>query len=348
VTTLTTILVSLLFFSIIIMIHELGHFLIARVVGIHAEEFSLGMGPRLFKIKGKETEYSLRVIPMGGYVRFLGEDEDSNDPRAFNNAKVWKRFLVILAGPIMNMILAVFLFSIAFLYFGIYESDIPVIDSVIEGYPAEQVGLQANDRIIGIGDIDVANMEESEAVEYIRNFINENGPNPFTMTVLRDVQKYQYEIIPGRDEESGRWQVGFYFRAKIRKVGFFESIGMSFMQTLRVMGLMYSALKELISSGIGMGDVMGPIGIVTEIGRAAQAGIQQLLNLGIIITINLGIMNLIPFPALDGGRLLLLAVEGVRRKPIDRNKEGFLHLIGFALLIILMIIVTYKDILRIQ
>ncbi|HHT66086.1 MAG: M50 family metallopeptidase [Caldicoprobacterales bacterium] len=344
---MTTILIAILFFSVFIMIHELGHFLVARAVGIHAEEFSLGMGPRLLKISGKETEYSLRVLPIGGYVRFLGEDESSSDPRAFNNAKVWKRFLVILAGPVMNLLLAVVLFSAAFLSFGIYDSDLPVIESVISGYPAEQAGLKAGDRILGVGDLDVSGLEDSDAVKHIRTFIADNGSKPFTVTIQREEQTLEIDVIPSLDEANSRWQLGFYFTPSIRRIGFFQAIGMSFKQTFRVVGMMFVLLKDLIFAGQGLGDVMGPVGIVGEIGRAAQAGMQQLLNLGIIITINLGIMNLIPFPALDGGRLILLIVEGVRGKPMDRNKEGYFHLIGFVLLMILMIIVTYKDILKI-
>ena len=344
---MTTILVALLFFSVFIMIHELGHFLVAKAVGIHAEEFSIGMGPRLIKISGKETEYSLRVFPIGGYVRFLGEDEASNDPRAFNNAKVWKRFLVIVAGPVMNMLLAVLLLSIILFSFGQQVSSQPVIDSVISGYPAEQVGLQADDRIIAVGDVDVSELEDIKAVEGIQSFISDNGPKPFTITVQRDGQTMTFDIIPSYDEVSDRWQVGFYFKPVIRRFGFFEAIGTGFVETFRITGQMFVMLKDLIFTGQGLGDVMGPVGIVSEIGRAAQAGIQRLLQLGIIITINLGIMNLLPFPALDGGRLLLLIVEGLRGKPIDRNKEGYFHLVGFILLMILMVIVTYKDILRI-
>ncbi|HHY81077.1 MAG TPA: RIP metalloprotease RseP [Clostridiales bacterium] len=344
---MTTIIAALIFFSVIIMIHELGHFLAAKAVGIHAEEFSIGMGPRLLKIPGKKTEYSIRALPIGGYVRFLGEDEASSDPRAFTNAKVWKRMAVIIAGPLMNMLLAVLLLAIAYMSFGLYEADMPIIGDVIPGYPAQQVGLQPGDRIIQVGDLDVSGMEDSEAVESIRNFINQNGAKPFTITVDRDGQTLKYDVIPTHDKENNRYQIGFYFKQNIRKVGLLESIGLSFVQTFRIIGLMVAMLKDLIFAGKGIGDVMGPVGIVSEIGKAAQAGIQQLINLGILITINLGIMNLIPFPALDGGRLVLLIIEGLRGKPLDRNKEGYFHLIGFVLLMILMIIVTYKDIIKI-
>lgn len=344
---MTTILVALVFFSIIIMIHELGHFLVAKSVGIYAEEFSIGMGPRLLKIPGKETEYSLRLLPIGGYVRFLGEDEASTDPRAFNNASVWKRMAVIVSGPLMNFVLAILLLSIAYLSFGIYDADLPIIEDVISGYPAEQAGMLPGDRITAVGDVDVSKLEDSKAVQEIRSFINENGPDPFQITIERDGQAKHFDVVPSYDEENNRYQLGFYFKIRTRTPGFLEAIGMSFRQTFQIIGMMVTVLKDLIFSGKGVGDVMGPVGIVGEIGRAAQAGIQQLLNLGIVITVNLGIMNLIPFPALDGGRLTLLIVEGLRGKPIDRNKEGYFHLIGFVLLMILMVIVTYKDILKI-
>lgn len=247
----------------------------------------------------------------------------------------------------MNMLLAVLLLSILFISFGLHVSNQPVIDSLISGYPAEQAGLQEGDRIVGIGDEDLSGLEDAEAVLRIQEFISENGPKPFTITVQRGNQIVSYDLIPSYNSENDIWQVGFYFKPNIKRFGFFEAIGTSFVEVFRITGQMLVMLKDLIFSGRGLGDVMGPIGIVSEIGRAAQAGVQRLLQLGIIITLNLSIMNLIPFPALDGGRLLLLAVEGLRGKPIDREKEGYFHLVGFVLLMILMIIVTYKDILRI-
>ncbi|HBG75642.1 MAG TPA: RIP metalloprotease RseP [Clostridiales bacterium] len=340
------ILISLAFFSIMIMIHEVGHFLVARSVGIYAEELSIGMGPRLLKIPGKETEYSLRLLPIGGYVRFLGEDEDSDDPRAFNNTKVWKRIAVVVAGPLMNILLAVVLLTVSSFTFGIYDADLPIIEDVISGYPAEKAGLHPGDRILSVGDMDVSRLKDSEAVQKIRSYINENGSDPFRVTFERSGQTKHLNVVPSYDKENNRYQLGFYFKVRTRKPGFFEAIGMSFQQTFQLIGVMLTALKDLIFSGTGINGLTGPVGIVGEIGKAAQAGIQQLLNLGIVITINLGVMNLVPFPALDGGKLLLLVVEGLRGKPMDQNKEGYFNLIGFVLLMILMVVVTYKDIIR--
>ncbi len=342
---MSTIIIALIFFSIIIMIHELGHFLVAKSVSIYAEEFSIGMGPRLLKIQGKETVFSLRALPIGGYVKFLGEDDQSSDPRAFNNAKVWKRMAVIGAGPLMNFALAILLLSILFVSYGIYE-ETPSIGNVLPGYPAQQAGLAAGDKILAIDGVDYTKMDEQEAVASIRSAIHAAKGRSIEVKIERDEQILSLTIIPIFDEENQRYQLGFHFGSQQRKISVISAIGISVVQTGRIIVLMITMLRDLIFFGRGVGDVMGPVGIVGEIGRAAQAGIQQLLNLGIIITINLGIINLIPFPALDGGRLTLLFVEGLRGKAIDPKKEGYFHLMGFVLLMLLMIIVTFQDIVR--
>jgi regulator of sigma E protease len=340
-----TIVIALIFFSIIIMIHELGHFLVAKSLGIYAEEFSIGMGPRIFKKQGKETVFSLRALPIGGYVKFLGEDDRSDNPRAFGNAKVWKRMAVIGAGSFMNFLLAVLLLSILFAAFGIYQ-ETPVVGSVFEGSAAEQGGLRQDDRILGIHDQDFSGMEDTEAVAAIRRTIQEAGAETMTVTVEREGTPRTLTLTPRLDRETGRYQLGFYFHSQALRLSIPNAIGFAVVQTGRIVVMMIMMLRDLILLGRGIGDVMGPVGIVGEIGRAAQAGIRQLLNLGIIITINLGIINLIPFPALDGGRLTLLIVEAVRSKPIDPKKEGYFHLMGFVLLMLLMLLVTFQDIFR--
>ncbi len=344
---MTTIIIALIFFSIIVLVHELGHFLTAKAVGIYAEEFSIGMGPRLFKYEGKETVYSFRVLPIGGYVKFLGEDEDSNDPRAFTNAKVWQRIMVIASGPIMNFILAVILLTVSYSTYGIFDEYIPVIGGVMKDFPAEQAGMQVGDRIIEINDIDISGLDNNKAVDKIRDIINDNGDKSLNVVIKRGDQLKSFELIPKFDEEGQRHQLGFYFDYSMKRLNILSSIGLSIKKTGEVIKVMVLTLGEIIFKGNAIDNLAGPVGIVGEIGKAAKAGFLQLLNLGILITINLGIVNLIPFPALDGGRLVLLIVEGLRGKPIDRKKEGFIHLIGFVLLILLMIIVTYKDILRI-
>ncbi|HZK33815.1 MAG TPA: M50 family metallopeptidase [Bacillota bacterium] len=340
----TNLLIALLFLGIIVMIHELGHFLVAKAVGISAEEFSIGMGPQLLKIAGKETIYSLRLLPIGGYVKFTGDDEDTSDPRAFKNSKIWKRMSVIAAGPIMNFILAVLLFTILFISYGVATDVLPVIDDMIEASAAQEAGLLPGDRFVAIGAVDLAGMDNTQAVSEIQANIAQNEGSPIEMTIERNGEKQEYTITPRFDKGAQKYQLGFYFRQDIEKPGILKALGMSFENTGLLIVNMVDLLGNLIFKGQGAGDVAGPVGIVREIGKAAEAGVEYLLTLGIIITANLGLINLIPFPALDGGRLTLLIFEGIRGKPMNPEKEGYINLVGFVLLMLLMLVVTYKDI----
>jgi len=340
-----TLLVALIFFSVLIMVHELGHFLAGRLVGIYAEEFSIGMGPKLFGFSSKlGTKFSIRALPMGGYVKFLGEDEKSDDPRAFSNASLWRRLVVIVAGPAMNILLAVVLLAVFYMSYGIYEV-MPDILEVVENSPADRAGLLPGDSIIEVDGVSVEGMEAEEAVEAIRNAIKQKGGNELQIVVRRDGENIDVKLVPEYNQESDSYVIGIVF-GRIRRYSLVPAIGLAFSQAGRIMFLMVDMLRGLIFRGQGLNEVMGPVGIVGEIGKAVQAGMQQLLSLAVIISLNLGIVNLIPFPALDGGRIALLLVEGVRGKPLEPEKEGFIHFIGFVVLILLMVLVTYQDITR--
>lgn len=339
-----TLLVALIFFGVLIMVHELGHFLAGRLVGIHAEEFSIGMGPKLFGFTRKDTQFSVRALPIGGYVKFLGEEEKSDDERAFSNASIWKRMAVVLAGPTMNILLAVVLLAVFYMSYGVYEV-VPEILEVVENSPADRAGLIPGDSIIRVDDLSVEGMEGQEAVDAIRNAIRQKGGNELEIVVRRDGKNVNIDLVPEYNQESNSYVIGIVF-GRVRRYGLFPAIGMAFNQTGRLAYMMIDMLRGLIFKGQGLNEVMGPVGIVGEIGKAVQEGMQQLLTLAVIITLNLGIINLIPFPALDGGRLALLLVEGVRGKPLEPEKEGFIHFIGFVVLILLMILVTYQDITR--
>jgi regulator of sigma E protease len=341
---MTTVLMALLFFSVLIMVHELGHFLSARLVGIHAEEFSIGMGPAIFKFQGKETRYCLRILPIGGYVNFIDQDNQSNDIRAFGNAKLWKRILVIVSGSAMNFLLAILLLSIYFMTFGLYEV-VPEVYEVEEGAPAYDAGLLPGDKIIQINNTLIDTDDPQGGILQIRQIIDEKRGQSVDVTVMRDEQTMKFSITPQFNQETGNYRIGVVF-GRIRQLGLFSAVGLSFRQTGRLIVMMVDMLGGMIFQGEGIGDVMGPVGIVGEIGRAVRYGIEQLMNLAIIITINLGIINLIPFPALDGGRLALLLVEGIRGKAIDPKKEGYIHLAGFVILMTLMALVTFRDIAR--
>ncbi|MDN5276767.1 MAG: regulator of sigma protease [Clostridiales bacterium] len=339
-----TLLVALIFFGVLIMVHELGHFLAGRLVGIHAEEFSIGMGPKLFGFSRKGTQFSVRALPIGGYVKFLGEDEKSEDPRAFNNASLWRRMAVIASGPAMNILLAVVLLAVFYMSYGIYEV-VPEILEVVEDSPADRAGLMPGDRIMQVDDVSVEGLQAQEAVEAIRNAIRQKGGNELEIVVRRDGENISVKLVPEYSDQSDSYVIGIVF-GRIRRYGLMPAIGLAFNQAGRIMFLMADMLRALIFRGQGLNEVMGPVGIVGEIGKAVQAGMQQLLSLAVIITLNLGIINLIPFPALDGGRLALLLIEGVRGKPLEPEKEGFIHFIGFVVLILLMVLVTYQDIMR--
>jgi regulator of sigma E protease len=339
-----TLLVALIFLSIMVIVHELGHFVSARLVGIYAEEFSIGMGPKLFGFSGKETQFSIRALPIGGYVKFLGEDEKSDDPRAFSNAKVWKRMVVVVSGSLMNILLAILLLTTLYMAFGVYEIA-PQILEVAENSPAEHAGLKPGDIIIQVDSTPIDISNDEKAVETIRDLIKAKGKNPLSITVNRDGKNVIIDLVPQYNDETDSYMIGIVF-GRFRRYSFFPALRTSFTQTGRIVVLMVDGIRGLLFRGQGINEIMGPVGIVGEIGKAVQAGIQQMLSLAIIITINLGVINLIPFPALDGGRLVLLLLEGIRRKPIEAEREGFIHFIGFVVLILLMVLVTYKDIMR--
>jgi len=339
-----TVITALLFFSVLIVVHELGHFLSARLVGIHAEEFSIGMGPALFTFQGKETRYCLRILPIGGYVKFIDDDKKSDNVRAFGNAKLWKRILVIVSGSAMNFLLAILLLSVYFMTFGLYEV-VPEVYELEEGAPAHNAGLIPGDKIIQINDTQIEQDDPQSGIMQVRQIIDEKRGQPVDIIVMRDDQTMNFSITPQFNQETGNYRIGVVF-GRVRQLGFFPAISLSFMQTGRLIVMMVDMLGGMIFQGEGVGDVMGPVGIVGEIGRAVRYGIEQLMNLAIIISINLGIINLIPFPALDGGRLALLLVEGIRGKAIDPQKEGYIHLVGFVILMTLMALVTFRDIAR--
>ncbi len=337
-----TIITALILFGIIVLAHELGHFLTATWVGIPAEEFAIGMGPKIYQYKGKKTVYTIRALPMGGFVRFVGEDEDSDDPRAFNNAKLWKRFLVILSGPVMNFLLAVLLLTIFFIFFGTYQTSTHILE-IMDGSPAQQAGLQQGDKIIEVNGISVDETDEVKGIEIFRDIINREGSKPLSITILRDGKTENLVLQPKYSEERNTYEIGIVF-GKLQRHGLISGVKLAFWQTGRLIIMMVQLVGNLIFKGQGLNEIVGPVGIVGEIGKAVQKGIQDVINLAIVITLNLGIMNLIPFPALDGGRLALLTVEGLRGKPLDPQKEGYIHFVGFVILILLMIVVTFKDV----
>lgn len=347
--TLTTILVAILLFGVLIMVHELGHFFAGRMMGIQVKEFSIGMGPVLFSRERKGIKYNLKALPIGGSCLFIGEDEEHKASGAFNNAPVWRRMVTIVAGPLMNFLLGVVLIMVLYMALGVMQIQ-PVVDQFNDadvftaGNPAQEAGLLTGDKIVGVNGEYWGDLDDQTIIQKVHTALSEGGGAPAELTIQRDGEQLTKTVTPIYNAADNAYQIGIIFRNEVVKVGFFQSLTYGFKDAVGAIVTMLTFLGQLLFHGQGAGDVLGPVGIVTEIGNAVRMGWEYVINLAIIISLNLGLINLIPFPALDGGRIALLAVEGIRRKPFDREKEGIFHLIGFAVLMLLMVLITYRDI----
>ncbi len=338
---------ALVMLGIIVMAHEFGHFLVGRLCGIGVLEFNIGFGPKLLSWKRKGTQFALRAIPLGGSCMFEGEDEQNSNPHAMNNQPVWKRFLTVLAGPAMNFVLA-FAVCVVMLDAYYYAEAIPVISQVMEDMPAVEAGLQAGDRILSVNGTEIAN--GAPGVQAVSEIIRGAGAGAtIEMVVLRHGEQVALTMRPTAvtDAETGetRPQVGIVFDA--RTYTFPEALRTGGSYMVEVAGTMLDSLRRLLFHGEGLEDTAGTVGIIAVVSTHIQEGMSTVLWLMFIISLNLGIINLLPFPALDGGRLLFLVVEAVRRKPIPPEKEGMVHAVGLFLLIGLFLVLTYRDIARI-
>lgn len=328
---------ALLLLGVLIMAHEAGHFLAARACGIGVQEFAMGMGPLLLEKKSKKgTQFSLRLFPIGGYCQFYGEDEDLPDPRAFNRQAVWKRAVTVASGPLMN-------FIVAFLVIVLYMSAVgllAVVPNVAQVEPnAQQAGLMPGDELIAV------NGEAVTDTQMIALAIDESAGESVTLTVLRDGEQMEIAVTPFYDEELGRYRAGFTFAQQRVRVPLLQSVPFSVSYNVESVRLIASTLKNLVFKGEGVNDVTGPVGTVYVIQEVTQAGgLDVYLELIALISVNLGVVNLLPIPGLDGSRLLFLLVEAIRRRPVKRELEGAIHAAGFILLMGLMIVLTYKDI----
>ena len=339
--TVLTVILGLFILTILVVAHETGHFLVGRACDIRINEFSVGFGPRLFSKEKKGIRYSVRALPVGGYVLFYGEDQEVDatyEPRAFNNRPIWKRFVTLLAGPFMNIVLAFLITVIVLTVFGDY---VPTIRSVEAGMPAYEVGLQAGDRIVMVND---------KKVDFSMEFEMASEDFSTSETVELGVEragKYLEFSVPLAQDAEGKMRMGISYDSATRyQFDFFEAIGLSFKWMYLIIVQMLSFLGGLIFRGQGMSSVAGPVGTITLMGQAMRSGPEVALRMAALLSINLGIMNILPFPALDGGRIVFLGIEKLRGKPISREKEGYINLAGLVLLFLLMILLTYQDISR--
>ncbi|TCO79907.1 RIP metalloprotease RseP [Marinisporobacter balticus] len=334
--TILIILVALLVFGLLVVFHEFGHFGVAKLVGIKVHEFAIGMGTRILKVKGKETEYSIRILPIGGYVKMEGEDEHSKDERSFNNKPIWARILVIVAGPVMNFVLAIFLFTMMFYMMG-FPTNRPIVGEIIPDFPAQIAGIEAGDEIISISG------KEMDTWEKIVETIHENKDKDLRIKIRRDGEEKNFSIKSRVNEGTKQFMIGI---SPTLEKSFIKSFTNSFSKTIDVIKEMIGFFGKLFSGSASAKDVVGPVGIIYLVGEAAKTNIYYVLHLAGLISVNLGVVNLLPIPALDGGRLVFLMIEGLTGKPLDPEKEGFVHFTGFVLLMGLMLFMVYKDIVR--
>lgn len=329
------IILAILAFSILIVGHELGHFTLAKINGIKVEEFSLGMGPKIIGIKGKETEYLIKALPIGGYVKMLGEEESTSDHRAFSNKSPLRRISVIAAGPIMNFILAIILFAIISLNNGFVVNK---ISEIIDNSPAQKVGLKAGDEITKVNNKKITTWEDFTTEIYASN------GNSLSLEINREGKKQNISITPEKSAEDNRYIIGIR-PSKVESPSIGESIKYGFNESISLIKQTFVALKTLFSGKASINDVGGPVTIIKATGTAAKAGIWNLMWFSAYLSVQLAVFNLLPFPALDGGWILLLFIEFISRRKISDKIVATLNYIGFSLLIGLMIIVTIKDIL---
>lgn len=425
------IILALLIFSGIVLFHEFGHFMGAKLSGITVTEFSLGFGPRLISKQWGQTRYSIKLLWLGGSCAMLGEDTDEESlPGSFNSASVWKRICVVAGGPIFNFILALVLSTIivgfmgyspatitkvkegsnaeaaglevgdvitsyngshvgiaddVYLYsfldpieegkplsltlnrdgetisleilpdvttryllgFNRSDADSMTIEGIMEGMALEEAGLQAGDVITSVGGVETPDGAAYEA--YLKDHPLDGSE--ITITYRRDGKEYEATVIP---KEYNDTSIGFSYNTAYEKVHGIGVLKEGWERMTYMLRMTVLSLKGLFTGRFGVSDLSGPVGVVDAIGQTYEISrpqgmlvvIMNLLDMAVLLSANLGVMNLLPFPALDGGRLVFLFVEAIRRKSINRNVEGMIHLAGMALLMVLMVVIMYNDILK--
>ncbi len=331
--------ITILVFGLLIAIHELGHFIAAKKSGVKVNQFMIGMGPILWKKVKGDTEYSLRLLPIGGAVVMEGEDAYSKEEGSYGSAKAWKRAIIIVAGAIMNFVLGFLILVVL---------NIPgtsFVTTTLEGFQDEfdfesEAALMVGDKIL---EIDGYKILVSPDI----TMALDKYPAPHDILIERDGEKILIEDLPMERKEytleDGNTAMLYGFNLSVKEMNFTDKIEQAMMLTLNYARLVWVSLGDLISGNIGMEQMSGPVGVSTVIGQTAQDPII-LWNLVALISINLGIMNLLPLPALDGGRLVFIIWEMIFKKPLNPKYEGYVHLVGFALLMMLMVFVTFNDI----
>ncbi|MGE5381151.1 MAG: RIP metalloprotease RseP [Methylocystaceae bacterium] len=339
--TIINIILAILVLALLILVHEWGHFLAARRAGIKILEFSIGFGPLLWKLQ-RDTQYSIRAIPLGGYVSMLGENlgDENQEPDSYMAKSPAQRSGVAFAGPFANFLLAVVLFIYLFTFIGTpILVNKPIIGEVISDKPAAAAGLKVGDYIKTV------NGETVTTWQQMVNLIKSTPEGQkVSLQVMRNNQLVNLDIRPIMVE--GRPVIGIQSKVEFKKLTLFQGIKEGFRQTFSTTGMLLKGLGMMVTGQVKSTDIAGPIGITKMIGDAAAGGWVYLVNFTAMLSINLGLLNLLPIPALDGSKIIFAGIEAVRGRPIEPERENMIHLIGFFFLIGLMILVTFNDIVR--
>lgn len=332
------ILIAIISFGFLIFIHELGHFLFAKKFGVAITEFSLGMGPKIISKTGKDgVDYSLRLFPIGGFVAMEGEVEDSDNPNSFNKKPAWQRFIIVLAGAVMNLLMGIIIITILTTTQPMYGST--TVSGFVQGAKSEQAGLMVYDEIIKINNTKVHTSNEL-GYEIMRS-----GYKPVDITIIRNGKEHILNDVqfPQTTSQGVVFGMADFSVAPVEKT-FSTVVKNSYFMSVSTVKMIWDSLYDLVTGRYGVEQVSGPIGVTGAITTAAKTGAYQLFYLIAVIAINLGVFNLLPIPALDGGSLLLLLVEMITRKKLPEKVEGMIKALGFALLMLIAILVSFKDI----
>lgn len=325
-------------FGLLIIVHELGHFIMAKVNGIKVEEFSIGMGPKIISTTGKETKYSLGLFPIGGYVKMLGDEDEVKDERSFSSKSPLRRISVIIAGAIMNLLFAILIFTAVSNKYGY---SIPVVNELSEGLPAQEAGLLSGDKFIKANGVNIRTADDL-SVE-----ISLAKDTPLNLVVERNGEEKEITVTPELMEVDGseRYIIGFTF-GKVENPGILDSLKQGFKESISIINQTFKGFKMMITGNLNLKtDIGGPVSIIKISSEAAKNGIWNLMYFIGYISISLAVFNMLPFPALDGGWTVILLIELITRRKVPEKIVGVVNYVGIMILFGVMILVTVKDIL---
>ncbi len=329
--------VAILLFLVLIIIHEFGHFIAAKLLGVRVNEFAVGFGPKLFKCGRGETKYAVNLVPLGGYCAMEGEDENSTDSRAFCNKKPWRRFIIVIMGATFNLLLGLILIAISLAPEKRFTTT--TVNSFHENAVSSHYGLKEGDKIIKVEGRKIFTTYD---LSYAFTNIDDGT---IDITVKRDGKTVLLKDVKFETDTADNINyltVDFYVEGKDKT--FTSFISQTFNTTLSYCAVVYRSLIDLISGKYGISAMSGPVGVTAAIGSVAKQNLAAILPIMALITVNLGLFNLLPLPALDGGRLMFILFEMIFKKPVPQKYESVVHAVGMALLLIFMLIITFKDI----